>query len=133
MIPKIHFKVNIYRNKKDRKKRSFLVKYAINYFFLLFIKITDTVISEIIATPRATNRNAGFGSATKIAVGPSAPPMMAMSLCAAYAEIENAVINKQETINKTAFFIFIFHSSRINVNIISTHCQQKPHERSVSR
>lgn len=54
MIPKIHFKVNIYRNKKDRKKRSFLVKCTICYFFLLFIKITDTTIREINAIARAT-------------------------------------------------------------------------------
>ena len=108
MIPKIHFKVNIYRNKKDRKKRSFLVKSTIYYFFLLFIKITDTIIRDIIATARAIKRNVGLGSATKIAVGPSAPPMMAISLCAAYADIENANIIKQEMTDKTVFLIFIF-------------------------
>ena len=108
MIPKIHFKVNIYRNKKDRKKRSFLVKSTIYYFFLLFIKITDTIIRDIIATARAIKRNVGLGSATKIAVGPSAPPMMAISLCAAYADIENANIIKQEITDKTVFLIFIF-------------------------
>ncbi len=41
MITKLYLKVNAHKNKKDREKQSFLVKYTIKYFLLIFYEILN--------------------------------------------------------------------------------------------
>lgn len=43
MITKLYLKVNAQKNKKDREKQSFLVKYTIKYFLLIFYKFLNGV------------------------------------------------------------------------------------------